>query len=154
MEINSDINKSLKVANIGKKNMSINEILYSLSKENTGEDNSGSASIYDCGKNLIKYVESAYLNDSQFDSADLINDLNQFKTMKYNLEIEMKKKYYLGDTNGHNKMDDRELYYNLNIVNSIIYTLESLKEEVYLKTIIKNVKDMINDIIDEKKLIK
>lgn len=154
MKINSDINKSLKVANKGKKNMSINEILYSLSKENSGGDISGPVSIYDCCKNLIEYVERNYLNDSQFDSTDLINDLNQFKTMKYNLEIEIQKKYYLGDTYRNNKMNDRELYYNLNIVNSIIYTLESLKEEIYLKTIIKSVKDMINNIIDDQKLIK
>lgn len=133
MTIKSEINKSLKIAKIGENNLGIEGILYPLSGEYNEEYIPGPASIYDEYKNLIKYVERTYLDKPEFDSSELINDLNQFKAMKYNLEIEIQKKHYLESVKGLEKVNDEKLYYNLNIVNSIVYTLESLKEEFYLK---------------------
>ena len=152
MKIISDINKSLKVAKVGYNSFDFKEILYPLSREYNGGHISGIGSIYYIDDTLIEYVERAYLDNPKFDIGDLINDLNQFKAMKDNLVIEIENKN--SSSKGNSNINMELLYNNIKIITSIVYTLESLKEEVYLKTIIKSVNDMINNIIDDKKLIK
>lgn len=152
MKVNSEINKSLKLTKLGSKDFELKEILYPLSRKNAGADISELGSIYDLGEDLIKYVECAYLDNPQFDIGDLINDLNQFKAMKSNLELEINSKNFSGE--GCKSITTELLYNNIKVITSIVYTLESLKEEAYLKTIKKSFKDMINNIIDDQKLIK
>lgn len=145
MKINGEINRRLKLAKPGFKNLGVKEMLYPLSRVDIGGDVPKPVSKNDPFDDLIEHVECAYLDKVQFDSGDLINDLNQFKAMKFALEFEIRTK---------NLSSDDDMVNKLKTINSIVYTLESLKEEVYLKTIIKSVNDMINNIIDDKKLIK
>ena len=145
MKINGEINRRLKLAKPGFRNLDVKEMLYPLSRVDIGGDVPKPVTENVSFDDLVEHVECAYLDKVQYDSGDLINDLNQFKAMKFALEFEIKTKNLSSDDDEVNK---------LKTINSIVYTLESLKEEVYLKTIIENVKDMINDIIDEQKLIK
>lgn len=145
MKINGEIYKRLKLAKPVINNLGVKEMQYPLSRENIGGNVPDPVSENVSFDDLIEHVECAYLTKAQYDSGDLINDLNQYKVLKFVLELEIKNK---------NLSNDIDKINELKTINSIIYTLESLKEEAYLKTITKSFKDMINNIIDDQKLIK
>lgn len=90
---------------------------------------------------LVRHVEYNYFQRTIIDEAGLINDLNLFKTMKYDLELDIKNRREPIESE-----DMRWAIYNrLKTINSIIYALESLKEEFYYKSIVEAIKSIQMD---------
>lgn len=90
---------------------------------------------------LVNHVEYNYFGRTTINEAALINDLNLFKTMKYDLELDIK-----NNMDSYDSENMRWAVYNrLKTINSIVYALESLKEEYYFKSIVKAIKSIKND---------
>lgn len=90
---------------------------------------------------LITHVEYNYFGRTIINEAGLINDLNLFKTMKYDLELDIK-----NNMESYESENMRWAAYNrLKTINSIVYALESLKEEFYYKSIVEAIKSIQMD---------
>lgn len=134
MKINGEIYKRLKLSKPVINDLGVKEMLYPLSRENIGGDVPDPVSENVSFDYLIEHVECAYLKKAQYDSGDLINDLNQYKTIKYDLEQKIKK---------NNLSNDDEINNRLRTIVILIQILESLKEEAYMQAIAKTIKDEI-----------
>lgn len=90
---------------------------------------------------LIDYVEKNYINRDTVDEGKLINDLILFKTMKYDIELDIKnnEKFFSGipilkSLDTEKIRNDRWSINNrVKTINNIILVLEAIKEEIDTK---------------------
>lgn len=85
---------------------------------------------------LVKYVKKNYFNKDHFDRGKLINDLILFKTMKFDIEMDIKRdenfftKKQLSNILLSERNDRWSRNNRLKTVNNIILVLEAIKEEI------------------------
>ena len=92
-------------------------------------------------EDLVKYVTDNYINRDFFDRDKLINDLIMFKSMKFDLELDIKnnEKFFSGipilkclDTDKV-RNDKWSINNRIKTINNIILVLEAIKEEIDTK---------------------
>lgn len=134
MKIKSDIREGLKINKYEYLYGYMNEKKYSLSKQDSNGDDPKPVDEKIDLEHLVEQVQCAYLDKAEYEMAGLINDLNQYKTIKYDLEQKIKK---------DNLSNDDEINNRLRTIVILIQILESLKEEAYMQAMAKTIKDEI-----------